>query len=218
MIAWDERAVVRLREAVKKAGTQDAVAAKAGIPVSSLQKVVQGLVEPKIGTVLAIADAAGVSIDHLVADDDHSRATGAIRVAALDVRASAGDGLLVGQENVRPGPFEFEEEYLRQRFGQIAGLRLLQVSGDSQEPMLRDGDWVMIDENRRELRSALFVLSKDDTLMLKRVQVVGNGLHLISRNDLYPPIPVSREEMGEPNRFRLIGEVVSSFRFEGTPR
>lgn len=218
MPVWDDRARERLAQAVRRSGTQEEVSARSGVPRTTLQKVIGGGAEPKIGTLLAIANEVGVSVDQLVSDEGHSRQASGVRVAALNVRASAGDGIIVGQENVRPGPFEFEEEFLRRRYGQIDGLRLLQVSGDSQEPMLSEGDWVMIDENRQQLKSGLFVLSKDDVLMLKRVQVVGDGLHLLSRNTLYPPIPVTRTEMGESGRFRLIGEVVSSFRFDGVPR
>lgn len=218
MAEWGDKAIERLAAAVRRAGTQDEVASRSGVGRNTLQKIVTGKTAPQITTLLAITEAVGISVDQLVSDEGHSRQASGVRVAALNVRASAGDGVIVGEENVRPGPFEFEEEFLRRRYGQIDGLRLIQVSGDSQEPMLSEGDWVMIDENRQQMKSGLFVLSKDDTLMLKRVQVVGDGLHLLSRNELYPPIPVSRVEMGEPDRFRLIGEVVSSFRFEGVPR
>jgi transcriptional regulator with XRE-family HTH domain len=59
-----------LRTLREKAGlSQTELAKKAGVPFRSYQNWETGLREPRISTVTALAEALGVSVDQLVADE-----------------------------------------------------------------------------------------------------------------------------------------------------
>jgi phage repressor protein C with HTH and peptisase S24 domain len=71
------------------------------------------------------------------------------------------------------------------------------------EPLLRDGDEILIDRALRAFRDGVHVVRLGDTLMVKRVAQAGAGrFALLSQNLAYPPVEVSAEEM------EVIGRVV----------
>lgn len=133
-----------------------------------------------------------------------------IAIPALAVKASAGDGSLLWGRELGDAPFRFAEDWLRQKFGSIASLRLIQIQGDSQLPDLSDGDWAVIDTAKSKLENGLAVIRLDECLMIKRLQREGYFLQLISRNPMYAPtaIDLSKEE----ERIRCIGKVVYIFK------
>jgi hypothetical protein len=62
-----DRAVQRLREAIRQAGGQTAVSARSGIKMRSLSNYMTGLNDMKRQTVVTLADACGVTIEWLAA-------------------------------------------------------------------------------------------------------------------------------------------------------
>ena len=71
------------------------------------------------------------------------------------------------------------------------------------EPLLRDGDEILIDRAPRPFRDGIHVVRLGDTLMVKRVAQAGAGrFALLSQNLAYPPVDVSAEEV------EVIGRVV----------
>jgi len=77
------------------------------------------------------------------------------------------------------------------------------VMGDSMDPLLRDGDEILVDRAPRPFRDGVHVLRLGDMLHVKRVQAGAPGrLRLISANEAYDPFDVDLAEVD------IVGRVV----------
>lgn len=125
-----------------------------------------------------------------------------VDVPRLDVGASAGPGALP-QAEAAFDAFRFSRRWLSEQGLDGAQLSAITVEGDSMEPLLRDGDEILVDRAPRPFRDGVHVVRLGDTLMVKRVASTGAGrLALLSQNLAYPPVEVSADEV------EIVGRVV----------
>ncbi|BDI61572.1 helix-turn-helix transcriptional regulator [Qipengyuania nanhaisediminis] len=125
-----------------------------------------------------------------------------VEVQRLDIGASAGPGALPSHEAAFDA-FRFSRRWLAEQGLADAQLSAITVEGDSMEPLLRDGDEILIDRAPRPFRDGVHVVRLDDTLMVKRVARGAAGrVSLLSQNLAYPPVEVDAEEI------EVIGRVV----------
>ncbi len=125
-----------------------------------------------------------------------------IDVPRLDIGASAGAGTLPDSEEPYDA-FQFSRRWLTEQGLEGAKLSAITVTGDSMEPLLHDGDEILVDRAERPFRDGVHVVRLGDNLMVKRVASAGPGrLALISQNLAYPPIDVASEDC------EIIGRVV----------
>lgn len=121
---------------------------------------------------------------------DNPERAGAVRVPRLAVQASAGQGKLVdGEEAI--GARWFDRAWLRKICrGKPSELSIITVSGDSMAPTLMDGDEVLVDpaDAAQSVRDGIYVLRRDDQLMVKRIALTpsAGALAIISDNPAYP--------------------------------
>ena len=117
-----------------------------------------------------------------------------VQVPQLSVQASAGNGRIVEDEFVI-GSYGFDRNWLRQvAQAEPADLSIVKVSGDSMAPTLVDGDDVLVDRSDRgqqrgqRLRDGIYVLRRDDTLLVKRLALAPTSgtLTISSDNPAYP--------------------------------
>lgn len=113
-----------------------------------------------------------------------------IHVSRLGVHASAGPGALVDEE-ASIGRMGFEPIWLRRiTRARPDELSIIKVVGDSMAPTLADGDDVLVDQSEagRALRDGIYVLRRDDALMVKRLAVAPTSatLTISSDNPAYP--------------------------------
>jgi lambda repressor-like predicted transcriptional regulator len=105
-------------------------------------------------------------------------------VPKLAVGASAGPGALTDGEALA-GRIGFDAKWLKKLGVNPADCSLIQVQGDSMHPTLHDGDDIMVNskDNGANLRSGIFVIRKDDTIMVKRLVPKAKGwIDLLSDN------------------------------------
>lgn len=127
---------------------------------------------------------------------------GWLDIPRLAVEASAGPGA-IPQADEAIGALRFSARWLRQQGFEPAMLSAIEVAGDSMEPLLRDGDEILVDRTPRPLRDGVHVVRVGDSLMVKRVQTgVPGRLVLESQNPAYRPIELAPEEV------EIIGRVV----------
>ncbi|WP_298304011.1 LexA family transcriptional regulator [uncultured Erythrobacter sp.] len=127
---------------------------------------------------------------------------GYIDVPRLNIGASAGPGALPDSEEPFDA-FHFSRKWLREQGLEGSKLSAITVEGDSMEPLLNDGDEILIDTAARPFRDGVHVVRLGDTLMVKRVAQAGAGrFSLLSQNLAYPPVDVAADEM------EVIGRVV----------
>lgn len=125
-----------------------------------------------------------------------------IEVPRLNIGASAGPGL-VPESEVLFDAFRFSRRWMAEQGLEGAKLSAITVEGDSMEPLLNNGDEILIDTADRPFRDGVHVVRLGDTLMVKRVAQAGAGrFSLLSQNLAYPPVDVAAEEM------QVIGRVV----------
>ena len=130
------------------------------------------------------------------------RSTRWIDVPRLNIGASAGPGALPDGEEPYD-TFQFSRRWLSEQGLEGAKLQAITVEGDSMEPLLNDGDEILIDTSERPFRDGVHVVRLGDTLMVKRVAQAGAGrFSLLSQNLAYPPVDVAADEM------EVIGRVV----------
>lgn len=196
----------RLKRAVLLAGGAKRVAEETEFGLSTIYNYMKLKPEPPISFATALARLAKVRIEWLmlgtppVAEDDDSgdwetqlTMPDHRRVPVFDVQASAGSGMTVLEEE--PQTFwGFPKEYLF-RLGQPDDLQMLQVQGDSMEPEIPSGNYVMIDRSKTRPSEGVFVVRLDDQIMIKRLRLIGGGrCELISANPLYPPVPIALDD------------------------
>lgn len=125
-----------------------------------------------------------------------------LEVPRLDLGASAGPGRVAGAEAAFD-TFRFSRRWLEEQGLARSQLSAIRVEGDSMEPLLNDGDEILVDCSARPFRDGIHVVRLGETLMVKRVASAGAGrLALLSQNFAYPPVEVAADEV------TIIGRVV----------
>lgn len=112
------------------------------------------------------------------------------RVPRLLVEASAGSGALVDAE-LAASEFGFDRNWLRRLTNSsLELLALLRVAGDSMFPALADGDDILVDcgDAAARLRDGIYVLRRDESLLVKRLAINPSGetVTIASDNPAYP--------------------------------
>jgi phage repressor protein C with HTH and peptisase S24 domain len=135
-------------------------------------------------------------------EPDESRESPWVEVPRIDIGASAGPGALPVGETAFDA-FRFSRRWLAEQGLEGAQLSAITVEGDSMEPLLNDGDEILVDRRPLPFRDGIHVVRMGDTLMVKRVASAGGGrLSLLSQNLAYPPVSVAEEDV------EIIGRVV----------
>lgn len=125
-----------------------------------------------------------------------------VEIPRMDVGASAGPGAVPAAEEAFDA-FRFSRAWLREQGLEAAQLSAITVEGDSMEPLLRDGDDILVDRSPKPFRDGVHVVRLGDTLMVKRVASAGAGrIALLSQNLAYPPIEMPAGDV------EIIGRVV----------
>ena len=113
-----------------------------------------------------------------------------VAVPQLNVGASAGPGAVPGEESLQ-SHIAFDPKWLR-RLGAGDGsqLSIIRVDGDSMAPTLSDGDEILVDRGdaAARLRDGIYVLRREDVLMVKRLALDPSGRRVTIRsdNEAYP--------------------------------
>jgi len=125
-----------------------------------------------------------------------------VQVPRLPLEASAGPGA-IGAEEIAFDTFQFSRRWLREQDLDPKMLSAIRVMGDSMDPLLRDGDEILVDGTPRTFREGVHVVRLGEALHVKLLQAVPPGrLRLVSQNAAYEPVEVA---MGD---VEVVGRVV----------
>lgn len=203
----------RIRTCVGLAGSGEELSRRTGIPRSTLESYLNGDSEPKVSRLVAIAHAVEADLEWL--------ATGKVRQVAADAAAedevyayiplydahiSQGHGAWTEGARVLTR-LAFTRYSLRKKGLAPEKLAAVRVDGDSNEPVLSDGDTVMVDLSRDSLQGeAFYVIRLDDLLYAKRLQrLYDGGVKIISANSAYESMTVPPDRLSS---LVIIGRVV----------
>ncbi len=120
-------------------------------------------------------------------------------------RLSAGGGSLETEGNVT-GFYSFQRNWLLSRTSDPDACLLLEVTGDSMEPELRDGDLALVDQSQNDpLPGRIYAVGVEDMVYCKYVDREPGKLILRSASELVRPIEV----LGElAEGVRVVGRVI----------
>lgn len=158
-----------------------------------------------------LAQFFGVGEDVLASRTASKPPSALIAVPRYAVQASAGHGTFVDDEALAPH-IGFAPGWLRQiARGRPEDVSCIEVQGDSMAPTLNHGDDILVDSSDavERLRDGIYVLRRDETLMVKRLALdpVPGRVTVKSDNDAYPQWPSC-----EIASLKIIGRVVWSGR------
>lgn len=129
-----------------------------------------------------------------------------VEVPRLPLEASAGPGSVSGALGAAEIPFDafrFSRRWLREQGLDPAMLSSIRVLGDSMDPLLRDGDEILVDRTPRPFREGVHVVRLGEALHVKLLQAVPpERLRLISKNAAYEPVEVAMADVD------VVGRVV----------
>ncbi len=151
-----------------------------------------------------LADFFGVGEGELGAPEEKSsRDRGEwVEVPRIALEASAGPGATAAEE-IPFDAFRFSRRWLRENGLEPAQLSAIRVMGDSMDPLLRDGDEILVDRTPRGFREGVHVVRLGEALHVKLLQAVPPGrLRLISQNAAYEPVEVAMSDVD------VVGRVV----------
>lgn len=114
-----------------------------------------------------------------------------IEVPRLSLEASGGPGAL-GAAEIPFDALRFSRRWMREQNLAPEMISLIRVTGDSMEPVLREGDEILVDRTPRPLREGIHVVRLGETLLVKLLQAGPPGrLRLVSHNPAYDPVEVA---------------------------
>jgi phage repressor protein C with HTH and peptisase S24 domain len=150
-----------------------------------------------------LADFFAVAESELGAPDDRGEPRGEfVDIPRLPLEASAGPGAAAAQE-IPFDSFRFSRRWLREQGLEPGQLSAIRVMGDSMDPLLRDGDEILVDRTPRAFREGVHVVRLGEALHVKLLQAVPpDRLRLISKNPAYEPVEVAMADVD------VVGRVV----------
>lgn len=130
---------------------------------------------------------------------------GPLRLPRLDLAASAGPGALVDGETL-VGTEAVDPALARELGLRDGRASVVRVRGASMEPLLRDGDTIVVnhDDVRPGRQGGVYVIRIGEAVMVKRVRLIGGKLAATSDNRSADPVPAGPVE--------VIGRVVWQMR------
>ena len=153
-----------------------------------------------------LAQFFGIAESELGGPEEKSYSGDWVEVPRLPMEASAGPGSVAGEPAAQEIPFDafrFSRRWLREQGLEPALLSSIRVFGDSMDPLLRDGDEILVDRTPRSFREGVHVVRLGDALHVKLLQAVPPaGLRLISKNAAYDPVDVPMADVD------VVGRVV----------
>lgn len=121
------------------------------------------------------------------------------------VCAVAGAGESLATSGDVSGFYAFRQDFLRRERIHPEQCVLMVVAGDSMEPLIRDGDTILIDESDNIPKDGhIFVVGLGDALMVKRLAKIPHGWRLCSEN---PARQSADVQGGELEILRIYGRV-----------
>ncbi len=184
-------------------------AQKLGITQNSYTNYITGKRELPTDVVLKIKQLFDINIDWLLTGKGNMYNTktqhSLYKIPILSLQASAGSGI---------HNYEIEDKniiYLPKKIFKTPqkeeNLKIIEVIGDSMEPTIKDGSYVIIDTSKKELiDGGIYAINLDNQILIKRLQKIPNGIKIISDNKNYSDIIYNPQETNI--NFHIIGKKI----------
>jgi transcriptional regulator with XRE-family HTH domain len=198
-------------------------ARKCGLGESLMRKYLAGSM-PGADNLGKIARANHVTADSLIFDDMYlysghlatelkakDAAADLAMVKQFDVALGGGRGVIPENERVIALRALSREWLLEQFRATEDDLFLASIRGDSQAPVLNDGDIVLIDRRKRSVDvDDIYAVRLDDALYAKNLQrLPGHKIRVWAENEkIAPAFTIDEDEIGSAVSFEVLGQVL----------
>lgn len=184
-----------------------------GLSEATLRSYLSGSTYPTLDRLMLIAEASKVDPQWLAfgTEVDVPREVKGMEdyafVPLYDAQCSAGAG--AWNENCQVlTHISFTRYSLRKQGLTPEHLSAIRIDGDSMEPVLHNGDTVLIDHTRTTIEGeGIYILRLDGHLYAKRLQRNFDGVSVISANSAYDKVTVPRDRLHE---LEIVGRAVWS--------
>jgi phage repressor protein C with HTH and peptisase S24 domain len=205
----------RLELIMRQFGSVADLARAVGVSDNAIYKWLARRGQPSLPSVVAIARVAGVSVEWLATGHEAPEPTpGLVSLPAYrdytfmargEIRIDGARGAQIRSALI-VNVLAFGTAWLKHRFAvEPERLMLLEVSGDSMAPTLREGDLVLADLSETRARTdGVYVLREQNDLVVKRLQRgnLGAALTIRSDNPAYESVAIL------PGVVSIVGRVI----------
>lgn len=217
----------RLREEQKLTGVQ--LAARTGLNQSYLSKLERGKagyspeglarIARELGTTsAAILEESGdgtprritaYAIKEMSSEDDYDPAEG-VMIPVSDMEVSGGSGRVVPEFTDSKYRLHFTRKWLKEKGSNERDVRVSKVRGESMQPILWDGDNVVLDVSRKAIKNErVFAIAYGGEARVKRLHLLADGrLRIASDNPDKLRFPDEFLAGDDLNRLTIIGQVI----------
>ena len=196
--------------------TQTEFGEKIGLSLRGIVKWEKGESKPQQSTIKALVSTFNVNPDWLLNGtgemflDNASRQQEVSDIISIpyypEVSAAAGSGALVYDEN-SVKHLQISSAIINISTGD--NVCLINATGNSMQPVIDDRDLLLVDLTHKDfIDEGIYVVRLENTLLVKRLQKIPNGIVLISDNPQYAPITLNSDNFNE-NDAAIIGKVIS---------
>ena len=182
---------------------------KIDLAAQSLARYEKNKVNPSMEFIAKLTDMFNINSNWLLTgkgemfnSNDTTKNSDNYFIDLLNVRAGAGEGIYnYVIETV--DTISLDKSFFRTPIN-TNKIKGIQVDGDSMEPTLRDGDYVLIDENINFGTNGIYAIQYGGQILIKRLQFKMDGtILIISDNDKYDKEVFNPKENQLP--FQVLG-------------
>ncbi|AIZ78790.1 MULTISPECIES: S24 family peptidase [Actinobacillus] len=226
---YDEKFSERMKFIAEKSfkSNYSEFARAVGVAQASLARWVKGEADPSRSNLVKIAEVSGASLEWLATGKEQQPQTSQSIVGKafqqlevmreeavsmidsfVSIHVSAGFGSFNEGVTKPDGQEPYADSLLHSLGVQAKHCAVFWASGSSMQPTITDGDQLLVDLSRNEVRGddKIYLVQNGDSVWVKRVKMLWDGVELISDNrEEYEPIKISNQEA---QNLQIIGQVV----------
>lgn len=192
----------RVRNGLKKADLLRMVTSDPDSIKSKFYKALNGTSVPIADTLLEWLTDMGFTVS-----PPDEKLEGFSLVKKVNAVAGAGESWETSKKCI--GQYAFRSDFLKAKHIHPEKCILMDVSGDSMEPTIGDGDMILVDESSTDMKGIkdghIYLVSLGDVLMVKRLARIAGGWKLCSDNKERESPEVLGDEL---NNFKVYGKVL----------
>lgn len=193
-----DTAIDTLVTARKSAGSTAKLAEMTGVNPVTLGRWISGERKPTLSELSKVFDLLGIGLSQPSVD-----VTQYAMIPKVNAKAGAGNSLITTDSVL--GFYAFSYAFLRGIGVQAKDALLMDVVGDAMEPLVSDGDALLVDTSVRKPQDGkLFLIGLGEELLVRRLQKSPRGWVLVSQNPQYASMPIEGDDL---DAFHLYGRV-----------
>ena len=198
MKTFFDLAIETLVNARNSVGSTAKLAEMTGVNPVTLGRWISGERKPSLSELGKVFDLLGIGLSQPAVD-----VTQYAMIPKVKAKAGAGSSLITTDAVL--GLYAFSHAFLHGIAVQAKDAILLDVIGDSMEPLISDGDAILVDTSVRKPQDGkIFLVGLGEELLVKRLQKSLRGWLLVSQNPNYASMSVEGDDL---EAFRIYGRV-----------